>query len=411
MSCLNVKEIRKDFPILERDVKERRIIYFDNAASSLKPIQVVEAIREFYMYEYSNIYRGVYTLSQKATEKYEDARERVKKFINADSFEEVIFTYGTTDSINMAAFSYGLSNLREGDEILLTVLEHHSNILPWINIASMTGAKIKFIDINYEGDLDYREFEEKITEKTKIIAVTSMSNVLGTIVDVKSIARRVHEIGGVILVDGAQSVPHMPTDVRDLEIDFLAFSGHKMLGPTGIGVLWVRKDLLKELKPFRYGGGAVREVDIERVEYLDPPHKFEAGTPNIAGAIGLGVALEYLEKIGLENIRRHEEELTKYTLKRFEELRGMIKVYGPLDTSKRGGIISFNLKNYDCNLVGTLLDGYGIAVRTGKHCAHILHKKINQEGTIRVSYYLYNTFEEIDRFTSALQEISDITLI
>ncbi|MEM1769724.1 MAG: cysteine desulfurase [Nitrososphaerota archaeon] len=409
MSYLNVGEIRKDFPILERDVKSRKIIYFDNAASSLKPIQVVEAIREFYMYEYSNIYRGVYTLSQKATERYEDAREKVRKFINAESFEEVIFTYGATDSINMVAYSYGLSNLREGDEILLTVMEHHSNILPWINIASMTGAKVKFADITSDGDLDYRELESEITEKTKIVAVTGMSNVLGTIVDVKSIARKVHEMGGVILVDGAQSVPHMPTNVKDLEIDFLAFSGHKMLGPTGIGVLWVRKDLLKELKPFRYGGGAVREVDTERVEYLEPPHKFEAGTPNIVGAIGLGVAIEYLEKVGLENVRKHEEEITKYTLKRFEEVEDMIEVYGPLDTSKRGGIISFNLKNLDSNLVGTLLDSYGIAVRTGKHCAHILHKKINQEGTVRVSYYLYNTFEEIDKFISALHEIVDIT--
>ncbi len=409
MPSLKVEEIREDFPILKKKIRGGRLIYLDSAASSLKPIQVIETIREFYLNEYSNVHRGVHLLSQQATSRYEDVREKVAKFINAYSPEEIIFTYGTTDSLNMLAYSYALRILKPGDEILLTVMEHHSNILPWMMMSSMTGAKINYIDITNDGLINRNELDEKISEKTKIVSVTHMSNVLGTIVDVRNIARRIHEVGGVIIVDGAQSVPHMPVNVRELEIDFLAFSGHKMLGPTGVGILWVKRDFLGELSPFRLGGGAIREVTLRDFVLLDPPHRFEAGTPHIAGVLGLGAAVDYLERIGMDNVRKYEEELTDYTLKRLSELGDAITIYGPNNISDRGGIIAFNIKELDSNIVGSLLDGYGVAVRTGKHCAHPLHQRLNIEGTVRASLYLYNNKEEIDYLTTALNEIATAT--
>ena len=409
MSSLKVEEIREDFPILKKKIRGEPLIYLDSAASSLKPIQVIETIREFYLNEYSNVHRGIHLLSQQATSRYEDVREKVAKFINAYSPEEIIFTYGTTDSLNMLAYSYALRILKPGDEVLLTVMEHHSNILPWIMVSSMTRAKIKYVDITNDGLLNYDELDEKISEKTKIVSVTHMSNVLGTIVEVRKIARRIHEVGGVIVVDGAQSVPHMPVNVRELEIDFLAFSGHKMLGPTGVGVLWVKRDLLEELSPFRLGGGAIREVTLRDFVLLDPPHRFEAGTPHIAGVLGLGAAIDYLERIGMDNVRKFEEELTIYALKRFSELGDAVTVYGPINVSDRGGIIAFNIKGLDSNIVGSLLDSYGVAVRTGKHCAHPLHQRLNIEGTVRASLYIYNNKEEIDYLTTALKEIATAT--
>jgi len=405
----NLEEIRRDFPILERKIRGKRLVYLDSAASSLKPIQVVKAIREFYLSEYSNIHRGIHYLSQLATSRYEEARGEVAKFINANSPEEVIFTYGTTDSLNMLAYSYGLRVLKPGDEILLTVMEHHSNILPWMHISSITGAKIRYLDMTDEGLLDYERLDEKINERTRIVSITHMSNVLGTIVDVRRIARRIHEVEGVIVVDGAQSVPHMPINVRELEIDFLAFSGHKMLGPTGIGVLWVKHDLLDDLFPYRLGGGAIREVTLDDFMLLDPPHSFEAGTPNIAGVIGLAAAVKYLQKIGMDNVRRYEEELTSYALRKLDSLGDSIIVYGPKDVSVRGGIITFNIAGFESNIVGSLLDSYGIAVRTGKHCAHPLHQRLNIDGTVRASIYIYNIKEEIDYLISALREILSTT--
>jgi cysteine desulfurase/selenocysteine lyase len=406
MSCTNLEETRRDFPILERKIRGKRLVYLDSAASSLKPIQVVEAIRDFYLSEYSNIHRGIHYLSQLATSRYEEAREKIARFINANSPEEVIFTYGTTDSLNMLAYSYGLKVLKPGDEILLTVMEHHSNILPWMRISSITGAKIRYLDITDEGLIDYERLDEKINDKTKIVSIAHMSNVLGTIVDVRRVSKKIHEVGGVIVVDGAQSVPHMPINVRELEIDFLAFSGHKMLGPTGIGVLWVKHDLLDDLPPFRLGGGAIREVTLNDFMLLDPPHSFEAGTPNIAGVIGLAAAVEYLQKIGMGNVRMHEEELTGYALRNLDNLGDSITVYGPKNVSVRGGIITFNIRGLESNIVGSLLDSYGIAVRTGKHCAHPLHQRLKIDGTVRASIYLYNVREEIDYLISTLEEIT-----
>lgn len=406
MSSIRLEEIREDFPILKKKIGNKRLTYLDSAASSLKPLQVIETIKEFYLSEYSNIHRGAHYLSQRATSRYESVRERAAKFINAHEPGEVIFTYGTTDALNMIAYGYALRTLKPGDEILLTVMEHHSNILPWMNVCSMTGAKISYLDITNDGLLNYDELDEKIDEKTKIVSVTQTSNVLGTIVDVKKIARRIHEVGGVIVVDGAQSVPHMPINVRELEIDFLAFSGHKMLGPTGVGILWVRRDILGKLSPFRLGGGAIREVTLSDFILLDPPHCFEAGTPNIGGVVGLGAAIDYLERIGMDNVRKHEEELTYYTLRKLSELGDVITIYGPSNISSRGGIIALNIKGLDSNMVGALLDSFGIAVRTGKHCAHPLHQRLNIEGTVRISFYIYNEREDVDYLTSALKEIA-----
>lgn len=406
MQGLNVEEIRKDFPILAKREDGRRLIYLDSAASSLKPVQVVEAVKEFELMEYSNIHRGVYLLSQRATERYEEARVKVSRFINAGTPEEVIFTFGTTDSINMLAYALGFKYLKEGDEILLTIMEHHSNILPWRLVASLRGAKVKYINVTDDGQLDYEDMEEKIGRRTKIVSLTHKSNLTGTLVDIKRIARIVRDFGGLIVVDGAQSVPHIPVDVRDLGIDFLAFSGHKMLGPPGIGVLWAKKDILEDLDPPRLGGGAVSEVSLYGQTFLGLPHKFEAGTPNISGAIGLGAAVEYLEKLGMHNVKGHEEELTRYAIRRLAELGELLEIYGPRDAGVRGGIISFNLKRMNPNIVGTLLDTYGVAVRTGKHCAHLLCERLGIEGAVRASFYIYNTLEEIDLLVEALEDIT-----
>jgi len=403
----NPYEIRKDFPVLERRINGRRLVYLDNAATSQKPKQVIEALREYYEKYNANVHRGFHRLSQEASEAYEKAHEVLAKFINAWSWEEVVFTSGSTESLNLIAYGWGLKHLKLGDEIILTVMEHHSNMLPWRNVAKLTGAKIKYVDITDEGTLKYEQFDEMISEKTKIIAVTLMSNVLGTINDVKRLAKLAHSVGAVIVVDGAQGVPHLPVDVRELDIDFLAFSGHKMLGPTGTGVMWGRKDLLEEMMVVKAGGGAIKDVTLDDVKWADLPWRFEAGTPNIAGGIGLAVAAEYLMRIGMENVRKHEEELVAYTLKRFqEELSQVIEVYGPRNPRIRGGVIAFNVKELHHHTVGKVLDTMGIAVRTGMHCAHPLHYRLGLKGTVRASYYIYNVKEDIDALIDALKIIS-----
>lgn len=398
-------DIRKDFPILNRRIRGRRLIYFDNAASTHKPRQVIEAIVDFYENHYANIHRGLHTLSQEASELYEEAHEVIAKFINAYSWEEVIFCNNTTDAINIAAYSWGLKNLEEGDEILLTVMDHHSSMLPWRNVAKLKGARIKYIDITDEGYLDYRDLEEKISEKTRVVAFPVMSNVLGTINDVERIVKAAHEVGAIVVADGAQSVPHMPTDVRRMGVDFLAFSGHKMLGPTGIGVLWGRRDILEEMMPFKVGGDTIKDVTLDNVVWHDLPWRFEAGTPNIAGGIGLAAATRYLMRLGMENVRQHEKELVEYTFKRLRELGDEVSVYGPMNPEHRGGVVSFNIRDLHHHVVGYILDLYGIAVRTGMHCAHPLHYRLGLTGTVRASYYIYNTKEEIDEFINALKGI------
>lgn len=402
---LNVMAIREDFPILKKEINGRPLIYFDNAATTHKPNQVIEAITRFYREFNANVHRGMHTLSQEASTLYEDSLDVVAKFINAYSWEEVIEVKNATDGLNIAAWGWGLFNLKQGDEIILTVMDHHSNMLPWRIVAEKTGAVIRYVDITDDGDINYDQFEEMVSKRTRVVAITMASNVLGTIVDVKRICKVAHSVGAIVVGDGAQYVPHVPTDVRDLGIDFIAFSGHKMLGPTGIGILWGRRDVLEEMKPFRVGGDTIKDVTLDSIEWHDLPWRFIAGTPHMAGMIGLAEAIKYLVKIGMESVRQHDIELTDHTLKGFGELGDEITVLGPLDARKRTGIVSFNVNGLHHHVIAKALDSFGIAVRSGGHCAHPLHYRLGLKGSVRASYYIYNTIDEVDTFISALKFI------
>ena len=398
--------IKEDFPIFSIKVYDKPLVYLDNAATSHRPKQVIEAIRRFYEEFNANVERGLHYLSQKASEMYEDAHKTIAKFIGARSWNEVVFTYNTTYALNIVALSWGLNNLKEGDEIVLTIMEHHSNMLPWRFIAKKTGAKIKYVTIKKDYTLDYEDLESKISEKTKVIAITQMSNVLGTINNIKYVAKLAHKVGAIVVVDGAQSVPHMPVNVKELDVDFLAFSSHKMLGPTGLGVLYGKKEFLEEISPAISGGGTIRDVTLEEVIWAHIPEKLEAGTPHIAGAIGLAEAAEYLMKLGMDNVRRHERELTEYALKLLkEELEDFVTHYGPTMLDVKGGIIAFNVKGYDHHAVAAFLDTEGIAVRSGMHCAHPLHHHLGLKGTVRASFYIYNVKEDVDALVEALKKL------
>ncbi|MEM4481867.1 MAG: cysteine desulfurase [Desulfurococcaceae archaeon] len=402
---LDPEEVRKDFPILDRVINKKKLVYFDNAATTHKPVQVIKAMEEFYGKHNANIHRGLHTLSQEASQMYEDAHEIVAKFINAYSWREVIFVNNTTEALNTVAYGWALWKLKEGDEVVVTIMDHHSNMLPWRMIAQLRNAKVRYIDITDEGYLRYDQLEEVLNEKTRVVAFPIASNVLGTINDAKRIAKIAHEVGAIVVADGAQSVPHLPTNVRELGVDFIAFSGHKMLGPTGTGVLWGRAEVLEEMKPFKVGGDTIKDVTVDSVVWHDLPWRFEAGTPNIAGGVGLAEAVKYLSRIGIERVREHEVELVRYTLKRFEELASEITYYGPRSPSDKTGVVSFNIKSMNHHVAGAALDLFGIAVRSGMHCAHPLHYRLGLNGTVRASYYLYNTFEEVDYFIDALEKI------
>jgi len=402
---LNVMEIREDFPILKKEINGKPLIYFDNAATTHKPNQVIDAIIRFYREYNSNVHRGMHTLSQEASMLYEESFNVISKFINAYSWEEVIEVKNATDGLNMVAWGWGFFNLKPGDEIILTVMDHHSSMLPWRIVAERIGAKIKYVDIKDDGDIDYEQLEQLIGEKTRVVAITMASNVLGTIVDIKRVCKIAHSVGAIVVGDGAQYVPHVPTNVRDLEIDFIAFSGHKMLGPTGIGILWGRRDVLEEMKPFRVGGDTIKDVTLDAIEWHDLPWRFIAGTPHIAGMIGLAEAVKYLMRIGMENVRQHDIELTEYTLKKFKELGDEVTVLGPINPEKRTGIVSFNLSDLHYHTVAKALDTFGIAVRSGGHCAHPLHYRLGFKGSVRASFYIYNTIDEVDTFISALKFI------
>ncbi|MAG16021.1 cysteine desulfurase [Candidatus Woesearchaeota archaeon] len=395
-------DARKDFPILSRKVHGKKLVYLDNAATAQKPKQVIEAIKNYYENYNSNVHRAVHQLSAEATDAYDEAHEKTANFINAEE-EEVIFTKNTTESINIIANHFART-LRKNDEIVLTQMEHHSNIVPWLNTAKITGAKIKYAEINKDGELDLEQIKKLITNKTKIVALAHVSNVLGTINPVKEIAKVAHDKGALVLIDGAQSVPHMPVDVKELDCDFLAFSAHKMLGPTGIGVLYGKKELLENIEPFNFGGDMIKEVTFENASWNDLPWKFEAGTPNMAGAVGLSAAIDYLKKIGMEKIREHELELTKYAIKKLSSIEG-VEIYGP---KQRVGVISFNLKNVHPHDVSSILDSEGVAVRGGHHCAMPLMKLLGIQGSVRASFYFYNTKEEIDVFVKALAKVKKI---
>lgn len=395
---MNIHEIRKQFPILDQKVNGKQLVYFDSAATSQKPIQVIETLERYYKEYNSNVHRGVHTLGTKATDAYEGAREKVRKFINAKSMEEIIFTRGTTTALNTVAASYGLENVKEGDEIVISYMEHHSNIIPWQQVAKKTGATLKYLPLQPDGTISLEDVRQTVTSNTKIVSIMQVSNVLGTINPVKEIGAIAHENGAIMVVDGAQSTPHMKVDVQDLNCDFYALSAHKMCGPTGIGVLYGKKELLNNMEPIEFGGEMIDFVDLQESTWKELPWKFEAGTPIIGNAIGLGAAIDFLEEIGLDNIERHEHELAQYALERLSEVDG-VTIYGP---KHRAGLVTFNIEDVHPHDVATVLDVEGIAVRAGHHCAQPLMKWLKASSTARASFYLYNTKEEIDTFVESL---------
>lgn len=395
---IDIQDIRKQFPILHQQVNNHPLVYLDSAATSQKPVQVIEALDRYYREYNSNVHRGVHTLGTLATDGYEGAREKVRKFINAKSVQEIIFVRGTTTAINTVAASYGRANLGVGDEIVITPMEHHSNIIPWQQVAKATGATLKYIPLQEDGTIALADVEKTVTPNTKIVSVMHVSNVLGTINPVKEIAAIAHKNGAVMVVDGAQSTPHMKVDVQDLDCDFYAFSGHKMCGPTGIGVLYGKKALLEKMEPVEFGGEMIDFVDLYDSTWKELPWKFEGGTPIIAGAIGLGAAIDFLEEIGIDNISAYEHKLAQYALEKVSEIEG-VTIYGP---KERAGLVTFTIDDVHPHDVATVLDAEGIAVRAGHHCAQPLMKWLNVSATARASFYLYNTEEEIDVFVKAL---------
>ncbi|MFD4851199.1 cysteine desulfurase SufS [Bacillus mycoides] len=395
---MNIHEIRKQFPILDQKVNGKQLVYFDSAATSQKPIQVIETLERYYKEYNSNVHRGVHTLGTKATDAYEGAREKVRKFINAKSMEEIIFTRGTTTALNTVAASYGLDNVKEGDEIVISYMEHHSNIIPWQQVAKKTGATLKYLPLQLDGTISLEDVLQTVTPNTKIVSIMHVSNVLGTINPVKEIGAIAHENGAIMIVDGAQSAPHMKVDVQDLNCDFYALSAHKMCGPTGVGVLYGKKELLNNMEPIEFGGEMIDFVDLQESTWKELPWKFEAGTPIIGNAIGLGAAIDFLEEIGLHNIEKHEHELAQYALERLSEVDG-VTIYGP---KHRAGLVTFNIEDVHPHDVATVLDVEGIAVRAGHHCAQPLMKWLKASSTARASFYLYNTKEEIDTFVESL---------
>jgi cysteine desulfurase / selenocysteine lyase len=398
---MNIHDIRKQFPILDQEVNGKPLVYLDSSATSQKPLQVIEAVDKYYREINSNVHRGVHTLGTRATDAYEGAREKVRKFINAKSIQEIIFTRGTTTSINTVAASYAAANLKEGDEIVITYMEHHSNIIPWQQVARRTGAQLKYIPLQEDGTISLDDVRATITANTRVVSVMQVSNVLGVINPVKEIAQIAHENGAIMVVDGAQSAPHMKIDVQDLDCDFLAFSGHKMCAPTGIGVLYGKKHLLENMEPIEFGGEMIDFVQLQESTWKELPWKFEGGTPIIAGAIGLGAAIDFLTEVGLDNIAEHEHKLAAYALDKMSAVEGMT-IYGPLDAAKRAGLITFNLTDVHPHDVATVLDAEGIAVRAGHHCAQPLMRWLKASATARASFYLYNTEEDIDKLVEGL---------
>jgi cysteine desulfurase/selenocysteine lyase len=400
-------DVRGRFPTLDQEVNGRPLVYLDSAASSQKPEEVLEVLDGFYRRDNANVHRGIHALSMRATDAYESARSRVARFIGASDPAELIWTRGTTEALNLVASSWGGANLREGDEVLLTVMEHHSNLVPWQLVAQRTGARLRFLDIDDEGRLDLSRLGDLLTPRTRLVALTHVSNALGTINPVREIARAAHSIGAVVVVDGAQSAPHLPVDVRELECDFFAFSGHKMCGPTGIGALWGRRELLEAMPPVQGGGDMIDLVELERSTWAPLPHKFEAGTPHIAGAIGLGAAVDFLESIGRDAIAAHERELLGYALPRLQAIPG-ITIHGPSDQSRRSGVISFTLGDVHPHDLATILDAEGIAIRAGHHCTQPLMRRLGVSATARASFYLYNTPDDVDRLVAALHRAREI---
>ena len=398
----NAYEIRNDFPILERKIRGKPLIYLDNAATTQKPISVIEAEKRFYEETNANIHRAVHTLSYESTVLYQDSHKKVANFIGANSWREIIFTRNATESINLVAYGWGLHNLKEGDEVLITIMEHHSNIVPWQMVRNSRGIKLRFLDVDDTGRLKLDELPKLLSERTKLVGIIHASNVLGTVNPLEEIIKEAKKVGALVLVDAAQSVPHFPLDVNQIGCDFLVASGHKMLAPTGTGFLYGRRELLDQMEPFLYGGDMIETVTVEKATWNELPWKYEAGTPNIAGAIGLGAAVDYLNRLGMEKIIAHERELVIYALESLSDFP-WIDIYGPKD-GERVGVISFNIRGVHPHDVAGILDEEGIAVRSGHHCAQPLMRRLGIENAVRVSFYLYNTKEEIDKLTEVLRE-------
>jgi cysteine desulfurase/selenocysteine lyase len=401
------ERVREDFPLLQRPVGGRRLVYLDSAATSQKPRGVIEALLRYYQEYNANVHRGIYRIAEEATARYEEARAKIAAFLNASRPEEIVFTRGTTEAINLVAATWGRANVRSGDEIVLTEMEHHSNIVPWQMLAAERGARLRYIPVTDDGRLDLDTMDRLLSERTKVVALTQQSNVLGTVNPIRRIAQRAHAVGAVVVVDAAQSVPHQPVDVQALGADFLAFSGHKMLGPTGSGGLWAHYALLEAMPPYHGGGEMIMVVDLEASTYKDPPHRFEAGTPNIADQIVLGVAVDYLRRIGMEAIAAHEHELTTYALRRLPEVPGL-HLLGPKTPVDRGGAVSFVLEGVHPHDVAQVLDHEGIAVRAGHHCAQPLHRRFGVPASTRASFYLYTTHADIDALLDGLHKVRRI---
>lgn len=404
-------KIRRDFPILNRKVNGHPLIYFDNAATSQKPKQVIEAVKDFYENHNANVHRAVHTLSQEASELYEKAHEEVAQFINAKGMEETIFVRGTTEAINLVAYSWGFRNLGKQDEVLISLMEHHSNIVPWEIMSKIKGFKIRYAEVKEDGTLNYESFENLATSRTKLVCMSHVSNITGVVNDIQRISKSTHQNGALLIVDAAQSVPHMPVDVQKLDVDFLAFSGHKMLAPTGIGVLYGKRALLEDMEPFQGGGDMIKEVDYSprtkrcSIRWNSLPWKFEAGTPHISGGVGLMEAVHYLKQLGMKNVAAHEEMLTKYAMQRMKDCGEKVEIYGPKDASAKCGIIPFGVAGLSSHDVALFLDNYGIMIRSGFHCAQPLHQLLKLNSSARASFYIYNTKEEVDRFIEVLKEI------
>jgi cysteine desulfurase/selenocysteine lyase len=403
----DVTRVRAEFPALAQTVHGKPLVYLDNAATSQKPRAVIDAIGTYYARDNANVHRGIHELSRRATESYEAARVKVATWVGASDADELVWTRGTTEAINLVATAWGLDHVREGDEILLSVLEHHSNLVPWQLLARRTGARLRYLELDDEGRLILDDLDQLLTERTKIVAVSHVSNALGTVNPVRDLARAARAVGARVLVDGAQGAVHARVDVEELGVDFYAFSGHKMCGPTGIGALWGRRELLEEMSPYQGGGEMIQFVGRDESTWAEIPHKFEAGTPNIAGAIGFGAAVDFLSAIGMEAVAEHERALLAYALERVGALDG-IRIYGPTELDERSAVLSFSMDSAHPHDISTILDAEGIAVRAGHHCAQLVMKRFGVPATARASFYLYNTMEDVDRLVDGLGRVRSI---
>ena len=403
--ALNVKRIRQDFPILKRLVSGgKQLVYLDNAATTQKPLSVINSIHDYYMNYNSNIHRAVHQLAEEATLAFETTRAKVAKFINASSTDEIIFTRNATEAINLVAYSWGRANMKKNDRVVISEIEHHSNIVPWQILTTEKGAFLDYVGVDDRGYLKMQEYSKYLeNKKTKLVSITQMSNVLGTITPVQDIIKQAHERGIPVLIDGAQSVPHMPVDVQKMDCEFMAFSAHKMLGPTGVGVLYVKRDVLEKMQPFLGGGDMIKEVHKYETRYNDLPYKFEGGTPNIADVIGFSAAIDYLDGLGMDHVREHEIDITRYALERIAGVKG-VTIYGPRNVADRGGVVSFNIGDIHPHDLATIMNDHGIAIRSGHHCAQVLMERLDVAATSRASFYIYNTKEEVDLLISALEE-------